>query len=387
MIHPFTRNPVMKKTPLIAFKYVLLIALGAAMAACGGGGERSSGSESGDDDEGAGFATSTKVATNAVAGQALYAAYCASCHGVSFASARNYASILSAIARDKGGMGTLSSVIQTVQANDIATYLSNGVGTSTASQLVGQQSISFVSPGSQTLGATPQPLSASASSGLAVTITSSTPTVCSVNGSTLGLLALGTCTLTASQLGNASYAAATPVSISIAIVAAAGPNKTGQSITFAAPGDLMLANPAPALVATASSGLPVSFASATPSVCTVNGGALTLRQAGTCSVVANQPGDASYAAAATQIRSFYVVAAGAAAGKTAYNQIIGGQSCAGCHGLPGSQPTSLILSAANADVVLASAIQNNVGGMGALQGRYTQQQIVDIAAYLATPGI
>lgn len=44
-------------------------------------------------------------------------------------------------------------------------------------------------------------------------------------------------------------------------------------------------------------------------------------------------------------------------------------------------------AAANADVVLASAIQNNVGGMGALQGRYTQQQILDITAYLATPGI
>lgn len=377
----------MKNTHVTLLKCLLLVALGAAMTACGGGRVDGSSHSESDDDEDVGLATSTKAATNAVAGQALYVAYCANCHGASFASARNYASTLSAIARDKGGMGTLSASIQTAQANDIATYLSNGVGTSSASQLLAQQSISFAAPGSQMLGATPTPLSASASSGLAVTITSSTPTVCSVNGSTLGLLAVGTCTLTASQLGNASYAAAPPVSFSIAVVAAAGPNKTTQSITFATPGNQMLANPAPALIATASSGLPVSFASATPSVCAVNGGTLTLRQAGTCSVVANQPGDASYAAAATQTRSFYVVAAGAAAGKAAYNQVIGGQSCVGCHGLPGSQPASLILSAANADVVLASAIQNNVGGMGALQGRYTPQQILDITAYLATPGI
>lgn len=391
----------MKNHCLALFKLLVIASLSATITACGGGGtsassavsatrassEGSTHTESGDDVEGSGFATSTKAATNAVAGQALYVAYCSSCHAASFSSAKNYASTLNAIARNQGGMGYLSASIQTAQANDIATYLSYGVGTSAASPLLANQTISFASPGGQTLGATPAVLTASASSGLAVTITSSTPNVCSINGATLGLLAVGTCTLTASQMGNASYAAATPVSFSIAVAAAVGPTKTAQSIAFAAPGNLMLASPAPALVATATSGLPVSFASATPSVCAVSAATLTLRQAGTCSVVANQPGDASYAGAATVSASFYVVAPGAAAGKTAYNQVISGQSCASCHGLPGSQSASLILSAANADVVLASAIQNNVGGMGALQGRYTQQQILDITAYLATPGI
>jgi mono/diheme cytochrome c family protein len=387
----------MKNHHLALFKLLAIACLSASIAACGGGGgssgssgssEGSTHTESSDDGESSGFATSTKAATNAVAGQALYAAYCSSCHGAGYSSAKNYASTLSAIARDKGGMGYLGASIQTAQANDIASYLSYGAGTSTASgALVANQTISFASPGSQTLGATPAALTASASSGLAVTITSSTPTVCSVNVATLGLLAVGTCTLTVSQLGNASYAAATPVSFSIAVAAAAGPTKTAQSIAFASPGNLMLASPAPVLVATATSKLSVSFASATPSVCAVSGVTLTLRRAGTCSVVANQPGDATYAGATTVSTSFYVVASGAAAGKTAYNQVIGGQSCAGCHGLPGSQPASLILSAANADVVLTSAIQNNVGGMGALQGRYTQQQILDITAYLATPGI
>ncbi len=156
----------MKNTHVTLLKCLLLVALGAAMTACGGGRVDGSSHSESDDDEDVGLATSTKAATNAVAGQALYVAYCANCHGASFASARNYASTLSAIARDKGGMGTLSASIQTAQANDIATYLSNGVGTSSASQLLAQQSISFAAPGSQMLGATPTPLSASASSAM-----------------------------------------------------------------------------------------------------------------------------------------------------------------------------------------------------------------------------
>jgi mono/diheme cytochrome c family protein len=188
-------------------------------------------------------------------------------------------------------------------------------------------------------------------------------------------------------MGNTSYAAATPVSISFTVAAAVGPTLISQSISFTSPGNLMLGTPAPALAATATSNLPVSFASATLSVCTVSGSTLNLLLPGTCTVSAIQPGDATYAAAATVSNSFYVVASNAAAGKTAYNLVISGQSCASCHGVPGSQPTSLILSAANADVVLNSAILNNVGGMGVLSGRYTQQQILDITAYLATPGI
>jgi mono/diheme cytochrome c family protein len=188
-------------------------------------------------------------------------------------------------------------------------------------------------------------------------------------------------------LGDAAFAAATPVTVSFAVTAAAGPSLKTQSISFTSPGNQTLGIAAPALVATASSNLLISFASATPSVCSVSGAQLTLRQAGTCTLAANQVGDAAYAAAVTVSNSFYVVADNAAAGKIAYNQLINGQSCASCHGVPGSQPTSLILSAANADVVLSSAIMNNVGAMGILNAQYTPQQLRDIAAYLATPGI
>jgi outer membrane protein OmpA-like peptidoglycan-associated protein len=55
---------------------------------------------------------------------------------------------------------------------------------------------------------------ASDASGLTPVITVSTPGVCSVNNLTLTILTLGTCGLTASEAGNATYAAALPVSVS-----------------------------------------------------------------------------------------------------------------------------------------------------------------------------
>lgn len=67
-----------------------------------------------------------------------------------------------------------------------------------------------------------------------------------------------------------------------------------------------LAGEAFALNAAASSGLPVAFSSLTPSVCTVAGAMLTLVADGTCTVAADQGGDATYAAAARVTRGLIV---------------------------------------------------------------------------------
>jgi hypothetical protein len=82
------------------------------------------------------------------------------------------------------------------------------------------QTITFKSlPGSALQGSN-LTLSATATSGLAVSFTSLTPSVCSVSGSSAALLNAGTCTIQASQPGNASYAPATPVSQSVVVTAA-----------------------------------------------------------------------------------------------------------------------------------------------------------------------
>ncbi len=63
-----------------------------------------------------------------------------------------------------------------------------------------------------------------------------------------------------------------------------------------------------ALSASASSGLPVSYASSTSTVCTVSGSSVTTLAAGTCTIVASQAGNSVYAAATSVSQSFTVTA-------------------------------------------------------------------------------
>jgi hypothetical protein len=168
------------------------------------------------------------------------------------------------------------------------------------------QAITFISPGNQTLGVAPAALAATSSSGLAVAFASTTTSVCTVNGSTLTLLGAGTCTLSASQPGDASYAAATPVSNTFTVAAAP---LTAQTISFASPGNQTLGSAPAALAATASSGLAVSYTSTTTGTCTTSGSTLTLVAAGTCTVIASQAGNTTYAAATSVSNSFTVAAA------------------------------------------------------------------------------
>jgi ribosomal protein S11 len=146
---------------------------------------------------------------------------------------------------------------------------------------------------------------ATSTSGLTVSFASTTPSVCSVSGATLTLAGVGTCTVAASQAGNSTFAAAVPVSNSFSVAAAP---LTAQTITFNSPGDQTVGVPA-SLVATASSGLTVAFASTTLGVCTVSGTALTLVSAGSCTVNASQAGNGTFAAAAVVPRTFTVAAA------------------------------------------------------------------------------
>jgi hypothetical protein len=94
--------------------------------------------------------------------------------------------------------------------------------------------------------------------------------------------------------------------------AASKPYIATQTITFAGPGNQVIGTPPPALVASASSGLPVTIASTTPSVCTVSGTTLTLVAAGTCTLTASQAGNATFGAASPVTRSLSVTGGGGA---------------------------------------------------------------------------
>ncbi len=163
------------------------------------------------------------------------------------------------------------------------------------------QTITFPNPGTQTYGVAPITLTATASSGLAVSY-SVTSGPATVNGTTLTITGPGSVTLQATQSGNTNYSAAPAVSVTFAV------NKAPQTITFPNPGPQTYGVAPIALTASASSGLAVSY-SVTSGPATVNGSTLTITGPGSVTLQATQSGNPNYAAAAPINASFTVAAA------------------------------------------------------------------------------
>jgi N-acetylneuraminic acid mutarotase len=161
------------------------------------------------------------------------------------------------------------------------------------------QTITFAAIPSEPLGSQ-LALTATANSGLPVSFNSATPSVCTVSGATATIIAGGSCTIQATQAGDSVYYAATTVSRSFTVTL------TPQTITFPAITATEVALNTLPLSATASSGLPVSFASLTPTICTVSGANASLLTSGLCRITASQPGNSDYAAASPVSLSFEV---------------------------------------------------------------------------------
>jgi hypothetical protein len=162
------------------------------------------------------------------------------------------------------------------------------------------QSITFNALPNLPLGTAPFNISANATSGLSVTFSSLTPSICSVSGTQVTLLAGGACTIRAAQAGNASYLAAPNVDRSFTVLLA-------QTINFGPLSTRSVRDTPFNVSATATSGLAVTFGSLTPAVCSVGGSTVTLLTGGTCTVRASQPGDGTYAAATSVDQSFLVL--------------------------------------------------------------------------------
>jgi uncharacterized protein (TIGR03437 family) len=162
------------------------------------------------------------------------------------------------------------------------------------------QTITFTAPANQTFGAAPIPLVATASSGLAVVFTSTTAPVCTVTGATATIVSAGTCTVRAAQAGNSTFGAAAPVLQTFTIAQGA------QTITFGALSGQTLGTAPFTVSATSSSNLVVAFASATLADCTVAAAKVTMLTAGDCTIQASQAGNANYAAALPVSQTFTV---------------------------------------------------------------------------------
>ncbi len=191
--------------------------------------------------------------------------------------------------------------IQAMQAGN-GDYLAAGTVSRSFKVAQAAQTISFSSVPSLTYGAAPFTISATSSSGLAVSFASTTPSICTVLGTTVTVVGgQNNCTIKATQAGNIDYLAAPAVSRSSYV------NRKAQSITFAAISAQADGATIP-LSATASSGLVVNFASTTPSICAVSGKTATMIALGTCTIQASQAGNSDYLAAGTATRSFKVLA-------------------------------------------------------------------------------
>ena len=232
---------------------------------------------------------------------ALAATGGASGNPVTFASTTASVCTVSGSTATMVGAGTCS--IKASQAGN-ANY--NAAPNVTQSFNIGKvaQTISFTNPGSQTYspGGTVALAATGGASGNPLTFASTTASVCSVSGSTVTMLAAGTCSIKASQAGNANFEPATNVTKSFNI------GKAPQAISFTNPGDKTF-SPGGTVALTASggaSGNPVTFASTTAAVCTVSGGTATMVSAGSCSIKASQAGTANYDAAPNVTQSFNI---------------------------------------------------------------------------------
>ncbi|MCA6386157.1 MAG: T9SS type A sorting domain-containing protein, partial [Cytophagales bacterium] len=172
----------------------------------------------------------------------------------------------------------------------VANYVSSTVSV-IRNNLVSPQTITFPALSNKTFGDAPFTLSATASSGLAVSYASSNTSVATVSGSMVTIVGAGTTTITASQAGNTGFAAATSVPQTLTV------NQASQTITFAALAAKTFGDAPFPLSATASSSLTVSFASSNTSVATVSGSTVTIVGAGTTTITASQAGNANFAAA------------------------------------------------------------------------------------------
>jgi hypothetical protein len=182
-------------------------------------------------------------------------------------------------------------------------------------------------------------LTASSTSGLPVTFSSRTQTTCTVAGAVVSAPAGTTnkvCRVVASQSGNTTYAAAEDVVVGKKVT-----DKDAQSITFVGPADQAFVDGNPTLSATASSGLPVAFASTTPVSCAVTDSVVTFRTPAECTVVATQRGNAAFLAAPEVRQSFNITAS---AQTITFAQPPGQAAAAGTLALTGTASSGLLVS-------------------------------------------
>ena len=192
-----------------------------------------------------------------------------------------------------------------IDANEAGAHYEAATQVQQSFAVIGTQSIKFTSnpPPAAVAGGTYTPTATGGASANPVTfsIDASAHGSCSISGATVTFVAVGTCVIDANQAGNATYAAATQVQQSFAVLGT-------QTITFTStpPSPAVIGGTYPVTASGGASGNPVTFsvdASADGS-CSISGTTVTFVAVGTCVIDANQAGNANYEAATQVQQSF-----------------------------------------------------------------------------------
>lgn len=198
------------------------------------------------------------------------------------------------------------------------------------------QTITFASIATKFIGSEAFVVAPTSTANLAVTLSSSNTAVATVSGFSISPIGAGTTTISATQAGDTNYLAAATVTQILAVTtspiaqtiafAALSPRRVASlkdvysaasviasstSLSFADATSVAQANARSngsfALVATASSGLPVTFTSTVTGVASIVGNICTPVTPGVTSIVAAQAGSIAYSAASTVTQSLIIV--------------------------------------------------------------------------------
>ncbi len=141
---------------------------------------------------------------------------------------------------------------------------------------------------------------ATASSGLAVSYTSSNTAVATIVSNAVRIVGAGTSVITASQAGNTTYNAAASVVQTLTVI------KQSQTITFPVLPQKLVGDADFSPGATASSGLAVTYSSSNTAVATIVNNNIRIIAAGTSVITASQAGNATYNAATSMTQTLTV---------------------------------------------------------------------------------
>jgi hypothetical protein len=134
---------------------------------------------------------------------------------------------------------------------------------------------------------------------------SATPSVCYPTGTYVNIISGGTCTLNYSTSGTSTYLQSDVYPLTFEIT------RSAQTVSFTTPPAASLSSKLMTLKASSSSGLPISFLTSTPTICSVTGSSLNLLVAGTCHITATQIGTATISPASVD-QNIVITGAGAA---------------------------------------------------------------------------